>query len=115
MILTFVRLIERIARFESWQPLIKFATDREADGNPDQLARPYLYGLLLDVGAATAAAGTSLASVELSWPLLRVAQASLPLGPLALLATLFNIPGMTTPAYSTLLHVRTTPYIHSHP
>src|SRR3546814_15183431 len=90
MILTFVRLIERIARFESWQPLIKFATDREADGHPDQLDRLYLHGLLLDVGAAIVAAGTALAHGARVGQLGGVGHGLFPPAWIACLATLPN-------------------------
>ena len=110
MILTFVRLIERIARFESWQPLIKFATDREADGDPDQLARLYLYGLLLDVGAAIVAAAAALALVAFVGPLVGVDTVYLPLVAIACLGTLFNITGMPTAALRLAGQFRTIAY-----
>lgn len=60
LVTTFVRLIERLVRFESWQPLIHFASKLE-DAERDRLPRLYFYGILLDLGAALAAAVGSIA------------------------------------------------------
>lgn len=56
LILTFGRVFERLVRFESWQPLIRFAAQEELGSNPPRLAQLYLYGLFLDIGAAFLAA-----------------------------------------------------------
>lgn len=69
LVLTIGRVCERLVRFESWQPLVRYAAQEETEGNPTKLSRLYLYGLLLDVSSAwlaaclTIAAGFALAGV----------------------------------------------------
>ncbi|MFC4592770.1 lipopolysaccharide biosynthesis protein [Sphingobium tyrosinilyticum] len=53
IVLALASTIERLIRFESWQPLIKFAAEEESDANPVRMARLYGYGLLLDITTAT--------------------------------------------------------------
>lgn len=110
MVLTFVRLVERIARFESWQPLIKFATDAEVDGDRDRLARLYLYGLLLDIAAALVAALAALALVALFGPLIGIPDGYLELVAICCVGTLFNITGMPTAALRLAGQFRTIAY-----
>ena len=56
LILAIGRVSERLLRFESWQPLIRYVALEETAGNNGNIARLYAYGLLLDIGAALAAA-----------------------------------------------------------
>lgn len=56
LVLTVGRLSERLLRFESWQPLIRFAAAEDISNDPKRMSELYLYGLLLDVGTAIAAA-----------------------------------------------------------
>jgi O-antigen/teichoic acid export membrane protein len=56
IVLTIGRLCERLLRFESWQPLVRYAAQEEAENDPTRLSRLYLYGLLLDIGSALLAA-----------------------------------------------------------
>lgn len=53
LVLSYVRLIERLLRFESWQPLIKYMADIgpvDGDrGRADALGRLCLFGLILDI------------------------------------------------------------------
>lgn len=56
LVLAIGRVSERLLRFESWQPLIRFVAEEEQHGNPATIARLYLFGLLLDIGSAFAAA-----------------------------------------------------------
>lgn len=56
LVLSYVRLIERLLRFESWQPLIKYMADigpvDDGDkGRADRMGRLCLFGLLLDIAA----------------------------------------------------------------
>lgn len=56
LILAVGRVSERLLRFESWQPLVRFVAVEEASGTKKDLARLYAYGLILDIVAALAAA-----------------------------------------------------------
>src|SRR3546814_18780130 len=64
LVLSYNRVVERILRFESWQPLIRFAVEEEARGSPRRMQRLYCYGLMLDMGAAAVAA---FSAVGLAW------------------------------------------------
>lgn len=55
LILAIGRVSERLLRFESWQPLVRYIALEEATQNRENIARLYVYGLLLDIGAALAA------------------------------------------------------------
>ena len=52
LVLALASTIERLVKFESWQPLIKFAADEEIEANPIRMARLYGYGVLLDISTA---------------------------------------------------------------
>ncbi|KRA83605.1 lipopolysaccharide biosynthesis protein [Altererythrobacter sp. Root672] len=56
LILALGRVCERLVRFESWQPLIRFVAAEENAADPKRLSQLYAYGLLLDVSSAFLAA-----------------------------------------------------------
>lgn len=56
IVLALASTIERLIRFESWQPLIKFAAEEENEADPVRMARLYGYGLLLDITTAVLSA-----------------------------------------------------------
>lgn len=56
LVLAIGRVCERLLRFESWQPLVRFVAVEESSGNKEDIARLYAYGLILDIAAALAAA-----------------------------------------------------------
>jgi O-antigen/teichoic acid export membrane protein len=56
LVLAIGRVSERLLRFESWQPLVRFVAEEEQRGNPATIARLYLFGLMLDIGSALLAA-----------------------------------------------------------
>lgn len=98
MVLSYNRVVERIVRFESWQPLIRFAVQEEKGSSPDRLARLYAYGLLLDMGAAAVAA---LVAVTLAWTfggLFHLTSLHVELVAIYSVATLVNIAGVPTAA-----------------
>ncbi|WP_160755937.1 lipopolysaccharide biosynthesis protein [Allopontixanthobacter sediminis] len=61
LILAIGRVCERLLRFESWQPLVRFVAEEEHVGTPDKIARLYLFGLLLDVSSAVTASALAIA------------------------------------------------------
>ncbi len=54
------RVCERIVRFESWQPLVRYAATEEGASDPERMSRLYLFGLILDVVGALVAAVLSI-------------------------------------------------------
>lgn len=62
LVLAVGRVSERLLRFESWQPLVRFVAAEEASGTKEDMARLYAYGLLLDIAAALAATLVATAS-----------------------------------------------------
>lgn len=56
LVLALASTIERLVRFESWQPLIKFAAEEENEADPVRMARLYGYGVLLDMATAALSA-----------------------------------------------------------
>lgn len=56
LLLALASLTERLIRFETWQPLIKFAADEEAQASPERMARLYALGFILDIITASLAA-----------------------------------------------------------
>jgi len=97
LIITYVRLVERLVRFESWQPLIHFASDLEA-GQRDRLPRLYLYGILLDIGAAMVAAVGAVVIAALAGPLFGLDGHYLHLVAIYAVSVLTNITGSSTAA-----------------
>ena len=67
MTLAVGRVCERIVRFESWQPLVRYAATEEGASDPERLSRLYLFGFILDlVGAVVAALLSLVAAFVLS-------------------------------------------------
>lgn len=56
LVLALASTIERLIRFETWQPLIKFVADEELAATPLRMARLYSLGLMLDLITASMAA-----------------------------------------------------------
>lgn len=68
LVIALARTAERVLRFESWQPLIRYAAqiesgDADAHGDPSgDLGRLFAFGIWLDVGAAGLAALIAVAA-----------------------------------------------------
>lgn len=60
LVLALASFIERLVRFETWQPLIKFAAEEERNASPTRMARLYALGLVLDIGTAFLAAALTV-------------------------------------------------------
>jgi O-antigen/teichoic acid export membrane protein len=60
LVLTIGRIFERLIRFESWQPLIRFGTQTDIESDPSNMSRLFLLGLLLDFCCAWLAAAAML-------------------------------------------------------
>lgn len=98
MILSYNRVVERIIRFESWQPLIRFAVQPENAASPERMGRLYAYGLLIDVGAAALAAMICVLLAAVFGRAFGLSSFHLELIAIYSLATLVNIAGVPTAA-----------------
>lgn len=98
LVLSYNRVVERVLRFESWQPLIRFAVQEEGQGSPRRMQRLYCYGLMLDIGAAALAAFSAIVLALLFGPLLGLKSLHLQLIAIYSIATLFNVAGVPTAA-----------------
>lgn len=98
LVLSYNRVVERILRFESWQPLIRFAVQDEIKDSPRRLQRLYCYGLMLDMGAAALAAFSAVGLALLFGPLFGLKPIHVELIAIYSIATLFNIAGVPTAA-----------------
>lgn len=110
LVLTFGRTIERILRFESWQPVIKFAADQEGQDDKVRLSQLYLYGLTLDVGAALLAGLSTIALAAVGGRLFGLSPLHVKLVTIYSIALLCNINGMPTAALRFAGHFRTLAY-----
>lgn len=111
LVLTIGRFSERILRFESWQPLIKYVADEEVSGSPQRQAQLFLYGLLLDVGCALLAAMLSIVAGYLLLPVLDLQSELLLLVAVYALAIAVNVRGMPTAALRLAGKFRTLAYV----
>ena len=98
LVLTVGRLCERLVRFESWQPLIRFAANEELDFNNERMASLFLYGLLLDIGSALLAALLTLCAGYLLLPVIDLRPEDMPLVAIYAVAIALNIRGFPTAA-----------------
>lgn len=98
LVLSYNRVVERVLRFESWQPLIRFAVEEEKQGSPRRMQRLYCYGLMLDIGAAALAAFSSIALAWLFGPLFGLQSLHVQLVAIYSIATLCNVAGVPTAA-----------------
>ena len=98
LVLTIGRIAERVFRFESWQPLIRFGTQPEIESDAQALGRLFLLGLLLDLGCALLAAGVMLGAGYFLMPLVGLDQSQFHLLVIFAPAIAFNIRGMPTAA-----------------
>jgi O-antigen/teichoic acid export membrane protein len=111
LVLTVCRISERLLRFESWQPLIRFAAQEEITGNPQRRSQLFLYGLLLDVGSAAFAAILAVVGGYVLMPLLKLQPEHLPLIAIYAVAIGINIRGVPTAALRLSGQFRTLAYV----
>ncbi|MDB5713859.1 MAG: lipopolysaccharide biosynthesis protein [Sphingomonadales bacterium] len=110
LVLSFCRTVERVVRFESWQPLIKYAAEPGTADDKHRLSQLYLYGLILDVGAAMLATAAAVIIALLIGPLFGMSWENIALIAIYSLTILFNISGMPTAALRFSGHFRTIAY-----
>ncbi|WP_068078273.1 lipopolysaccharide biosynthesis protein [Novosphingobium lentum] len=96
LVLSIGRVCERLIRFESWQPLIRFAAQPDVESDKRRLSELFLAGLLLDVGSALVAALLTVVCGYLLMPVLHLEMRYLPLVCIYAAAIAINIRGMPT-------------------
>jgi O-antigen/teichoic acid export membrane protein len=111
LVLTVGRVSERILRFESWQPLIRFAAQPDVERDPVRMSELMLYGLMLDVGSALLAALLTVAVGYAIGPLIHLAPQDMRLVAIYAVAIAVNVRGMPTAALRINGQFRTLAYV----
>jgi O-antigen/teichoic acid export membrane protein len=111
LVLTIGRLSERLLRFESWQPLIKFAAQPEVERDPARMSELMLYGLLLDIGSAFLSAVLTVLAGLLLGPVINLPAEYMPMVAVYAVAIALNIRGMPTAALRLNGQFRTIAYV----
>lgn len=113
LILAVGRVSERLLRFESWQPLVRYVAEEETSGNSENIARLYVYGLMLDICAAWAAAIVAVIAGFVIGPLIGLEPDQTGLVAIYAIAIACNIRGMPSAALRMAGRFRTLAYIQS--
>lgn len=113
LILTLGRFSERLVRFESWQPLIRFVADEERSFDKDRMGSLFLYGLLLDTASCLLAAVITVGGGILLMQSIGLRSEHLPLVMIYALAIAVNIRGAPTAALRLAGHFRTLAYLQT--
>ncbi len=115
LILAIGRVSERLLRFESWQPLVRFvAAEENAEAkNNENIARLYAYGLMLDVCAALAAAIVAVLAGFLTGPMIGLEADQTNLVAIYAIAIALNIRGMPSAALRMAGRFKTLAYIQA--
>lgn len=98
VVLSIGRVCERLIRFESWQPLVRFVALEEQHGDQDRIASLYAYGLLLDLGGSLAAALLSVGFAYVAGTAVGLRPEDVPLVAIYAVAIAFNVRGMASAA-----------------
>ena len=110
MIITYVRLVERLIRFEAWQPLIHFASYME-DDRRETMPRLYLLGMALDVLAAILACVSAICIAYLFGYLIGLPAEALALVAIYSISVLFNLTGVPTASLRLAGRFKTIAYV----
>lgn len=111
LVLTVGRLSERLLRFESWQPLIRFAASEDIANDKKKMSELYLYGLFLDVGTALLAAVLTIIVGYALMTVIGLKPEHMPLVAVYAIAIAVNIRGVPTAALRFDGKFRTLAYI----
>jgi O-antigen/teichoic acid export membrane protein len=96
LVVSYGRVIERVTRFESWQPLIKYAAGLGSNPNPHELSRLYGFGFRLDASACIVAASSAVVLALVAGPWFHLSSETITLLLIYSVALLFNETGMPT-------------------
>jgi O-antigen/teichoic acid export membrane protein len=113
LVLAIGRVSERIVRFESWQPLVRYVAAEELAANSEDIARLYAYGLLLDIGAALTAALIAVVSAIALAPLVGLEADQTGLVAIYAIAIACNIRGVPSAAMRMAGRFRTLAYVQA--
>ncbi|MBT8428203.1 MAG: lipopolysaccharide biosynthesis protein [Erythrobacter sp.] len=113
LVLTLGRFSERLVRFESWQPLIRFAASEEQSFDSDRMASLFLYGLLLDTASCLLAAALTIGGGLLLMQTIGLQPEDLPLVIIFAAAIALNIRGFPTAALRLGGQFRTLAYLQT--
>jgi O-antigen/teichoic acid export membrane protein len=111
LVLTVGRLSERLLRFESWQPLIRFAASEDIAGDKKKMSELYLYGLFLDIGTALLAAVLTIIVGYALMTVIGLKPEHMPLLAIYAVAIAMNIRGVPTAALRFEGKFRTLAYV----
>lgn len=111
LVLTVGRLSERLLRFESWQPLIRFAASEDIAGDKKKMSELYLYGLFLDIGTALLAAVLTMIVGYALMTVIGLKPEHMPLLAIYAVAIAMNIRGVPTAALRFDGQFRTLAYV----
>jgi O-antigen/teichoic acid export membrane protein len=111
LVLTVGRLSERLLRFESWQPLIRFAASEEIANDKKKMSELYLYGLFLDIGTALLAAVLTIIVGYALMSVIGLKPEHIPLVAIYAIAIAVNIRGVPTAALRFDGKFRTLAYV----
>ncbi len=113
LVISYSRLVDRVVRFESWQPLIKYAASVDGAGSAAELRQLYAFGLRLDMGACLLAFAITVSLAFAAEPLFGLGERTLPLLLIFSLALLFNPIGMPTAVLRFAGKFKTIAYVQS--
>lgn len=111
LVLTVGRLSERLLRFESWQPLIRFAASEDIAGDKKKMSELYLYGLFLDIGTALLASVLTMIVGYALMTVIGLKPEHMPLLAIYAVAIAMNIRGVPTAALRFDGQFRTLAYV----
>jgi O-antigen/teichoic acid export membrane protein len=96
LVVSYGRVIDRVVRFESWQPLIKYAAGLGPNPSPSALRQLYGFGLRLDTAACFVSFLSAIILALVAGPFFHVDRASFELILIFSIALLINQTGMPT-------------------
>ncbi|MWV27574.1 lipopolysaccharide biosynthesis protein [Aurantiacibacter rhizosphaerae] len=111
MTLAVGRVCERVVRFESWQPLVRYAATEEGANDPLRMSRLYLFGLILDVVGAVVAAVLSVIIAFIITSFFDFPKEMVPLVAIYAIAIALNLRGMSSAVMRMAGMFRTMAYI----
>ncbi len=113
LVISYSRLIDRVVRFESWQPLIKYAAAVDGPNSAAELRQLYAFGLRLDMGACLLAFLITVGLAFAAEPVFGLGERTLPLLLIFSLALLLNPIGMPTAVLRFAGKFKTIAYVQS--
>ncbi|WP_395327338.1 lipopolysaccharide biosynthesis protein [Novosphingobium sp. BL-8H] len=111
VVLSIGRVCERLVRFESWQPLVRFVAAEEDKGSAERLAQLYAYGLKLDLASALIAGLMAIVLAKLAGAAFGLGEGHVGLVAIYAVAIVCNPRGMASAALRLGGRFRTLAYV----